>query len=143
MQWQALLMKKVVCWVATTRATPAAMSTLCSAKQSLRLAGLPSPVLSLANGNEPLHYARYRAASPLTYASNIQTPLLILHSEDDLRCPIQQGDQLFTVLRSLKREVEFVRFPAESHELTRSGSPTHRVQRFEIVLDWLRRHLTG
>jgi len=85
----------------------------------------------------------YRAASPLTYASNIQTPLLILHSEDDLRCPIQQGDQLFTVLRSLKREVEFVRFPAESHELTRSGSPTHRVQRFEIVLDWLRRYLTG
>jgi dipeptidyl aminopeptidase/acylaminoacyl peptidase len=83
----------------------------------------------------------YRAASPLTYAANMETPLLIVHSEEDLRCPIQQGEQLFTVLRSLKREVEFVRFPAESHELTRSGSPTHRVQRFEIVLEWLRRHL--
>jgi dipeptidyl aminopeptidase/acylaminoacyl peptidase len=83
----------------------------------------------------------YRAASPITYATNIETPLLILHSEEDLRCPIQQGEQLFTVLRSLKREVEFVRFPGESHELTRSGSPTHRAQRFEIVLDWLRRHL--
>jgi dipeptidyl aminopeptidase/acylaminoacyl peptidase len=83
----------------------------------------------------------YREVSPLTYAGQITTPLLILHSEDDLRCPINQGEQLFTVLRSLKREVEFVRFPAESHELTRSGSPTHRVQRFELVLEWLDRHL--
>ena len=83
----------------------------------------------------------YRQISPLTYADQITTPLLILHSEDDLRCPINQGEQLFTVLRSLKRDVEFVRFPAESHELTRSGSPTHRVQRFELVLEWLDRYL--
>jgi dipeptidyl aminopeptidase/acylaminoacyl peptidase len=83
----------------------------------------------------------YRRISPITYASHMRTPLLILHSENDLRCPINQGEQLFTVLRSLRREVEFVRFPGESHELTRSGSPTHRVQRFEIVLDWLDRHL--
>jgi dipeptidyl aminopeptidase/acylaminoacyl peptidase len=83
----------------------------------------------------------YRAMSPLTYADRITTPVLILHSEEDLRCPINQGEQLFTVLRSLRREVEFVRFPAESHELTRSGSPTHRVQRFELILDWLARHL--
>jgi len=83
----------------------------------------------------------YRQISPLTYAEQITTPTLILHSEDDLRCPINQGEQLFTVLRALRREVEFVRFPGESHELTRSGSPTHRVQRFELVLDWLDRHL--
>jgi dipeptidyl aminopeptidase/acylaminoacyl peptidase len=83
----------------------------------------------------------YRQISPLTYAEAITTPVLILHSENDLRCPINQGEQLFTVLRSLKREVEFVRFPGESHELTRSGSPTHRVQRFEIVLAWLERYL--
>jgi dipeptidyl aminopeptidase/acylaminoacyl peptidase len=85
----------------------------------------------------------YRQLSPLTYAEQITTPVLILHSEDDLRCPINQGEQLFTVLRSLRREVAFVRFPGESHELTRSGSPTHRVQRFEIVLEWLDRHLKG
>jgi dipeptidyl aminopeptidase/acylaminoacyl peptidase len=85
----------------------------------------------------------YRALSPLTYADRIRTPLLILHSEDDLRCPINQGEQLFTVLRSLGRDVEFVRFSGESHELTRSGSPTHRVQRFELILDWLARHLQG
>jgi len=83
----------------------------------------------------------YRQISPLTYADQITTPTLILHSEDDLRCPINQGEQLFTVLRALRREVEFVRFPGESHELTRSGSPTHRVQRFELVLAWLDRYL--
>jgi len=85
----------------------------------------------------------YRAISPLTYAADITTPLLILHSEEDLRCPINQGEQLFTMLRALGREVEFVRFPSESHELTRSGSPTHRVQRFEVVLEFLATHLRG
>jgi dipeptidyl aminopeptidase/acylaminoacyl peptidase len=84
----------------------------------------------------------YRDRSPLTYAERITTPLLILHAEDDLRCPIGQAEMLFTMLRSLRREVEFVRFPGESHELTRSGSPVHRVQRFEIVLEWLGGHLS-
>ena len=79
--------------------------------------------------------------SPTTYATNITTPLLILHSEQDLRCNIEQGEHLFSILRILGREVEMVRFPAESHELTRSGAPVHRVQRFQIVLDWFARHL--
>ena len=79
--------------------------------------------------------------SPITYAEHIKTPLLIMHSENDLRCPIEQAEQLFTILRLLKRDVEFVRFPAESHELSRAGSPLHRVQRFEIVLDWFDRKL--
>ena len=63
----------------------------------------------------------YLQISPWTYAKQIETPLLILHSEQDLRCNIEQADQLFTTLRLLKRDVELVRFPAESHELTRSG----------------------
>ena len=79
--------------------------------------------------------------SPTTYATNITTPLLILHSEQDLRCNIEQGEHLFSILRILGREVEMVRFPAESHELTRSGAPVHRVQRFETVLDWFGRYL--
>jgi dipeptidyl aminopeptidase/acylaminoacyl peptidase len=83
----------------------------------------------------------YLRLSPATYAQNIHTPVLILHSEDDLRCPIEQAEHLFVTLRLLRRPVEFVRFPAESHELTRSGSPAHRVQRFEIVLEWFDRHL--
>jgi dipeptidyl aminopeptidase/acylaminoacyl peptidase len=85
----------------------------------------------------------YRGVSPVSYAESIRTPLLILHSENDLRCPVEQAEHLFTTLRLLKRPVEFVRFPAESHELTRSGSPVHRVQRFELVLEWFDRYLKG
>ena len=87
------------------------------------------------------HVETWLALSPATYAKNIETPVLVLHSEDDLRCNIEQGEHLFTELRLLGKEVEMVRFPAESHELTRSGSPVHRVQRFEIVLDWFGRYL--
>jgi dipeptidyl aminopeptidase/acylaminoacyl peptidase len=85
----------------------------------------------------------YRQMSPSTYAKDITTPLLILHSENDLRCPVGQGEDLFLVLRALKRDVEMVRFPAEGHELSRSGSPIHRVTRFEIILDWWGRHLSA
>ena len=79
--------------------------------------------------------------SPATYAKDINTPLLILHSDKDLRCPVGQGEDLFVRLRSMKKEVEFVRFPEEGHELSRSGSPTHRVMRFEVILEWLGRYL--
>ncbi len=83
----------------------------------------------------------YLSISPATYAERIHTPLLILHSENDLRCAVEQAEHLFVTLRLLKRPVEFVRFPGESHELTRSGSPAHRVQRFHIVLEWFDRYL--
>lgn len=83
----------------------------------------------------------YLKVSPWAHARDITTPLLIIHSENDLRCPVGQAEELFAVLRSLKREVELVRFPGESHELSRSGSPFHRVTRFEIILQWLDRHL--
>jgi dipeptidyl aminopeptidase/acylaminoacyl peptidase len=84
----------------------------------------------------------YRRQSPITYVRNIETPVLILHSEDDLRCPMEQAEELFIALRLLGKEVEYVRFPGESHELTRSGAPRHRVQRFEILLDFFARHLS-
>jgi acylaminoacyl-peptidase len=83
----------------------------------------------------------YLKMSPWTYAKEIETPLLIVHSERDLRCNIEQAEQLFTTLRLLKKDVELVRFPVESHELSRSGNPAHRVQRFELLLDWFDRHL--
>jgi dipeptidyl aminopeptidase/acylaminoacyl peptidase len=85
----------------------------------------------------------YLAQSPTTYAAEITTPLLILHSENDLRCNIEQAEHLFTILRLLGREVEFVRFPGESHELSRSGSPFHRVTRLEILIDWFGRYLAA
>lgn len=83
----------------------------------------------------------YLRMSPSSYATNITTPLLIVHSEEDLRCPVGHAEDLFTILRLHKREVEMVRFPAESHELSRAGSPIHRVQRFEIILEWFDRYL--
>ena len=84
---------------------------------------------------------RYLEISPWTYAKQIETPLLILHSEQDLRCNVEQAEVMFTTLRLLQKEVELVRFPGESHELTRSGNPVHRVQRFELVLEWFDRFL--
>jgi dipeptidyl aminopeptidase/acylaminoacyl peptidase len=80
--------------------------------------------------------------SPATYAREMETPLLIVHSENDLRCNIEQGEHLFTLLRLLDKEVEMLRFPAEGHELSRSGSPLHRVQRFEAILEWFGRYLS-
>jgi dipeptidyl aminopeptidase/acylaminoacyl peptidase len=79
--------------------------------------------------------------SPATYAREIETPLLIVHSENDLRCNVEQGEHLFTLLRLLGKEVEMLRFPSESHELSRSGSPVHRVLRFEAILEWFGRYL--
>ena len=83
----------------------------------------------------------YRLRSPITYVRTITTPLLIVHSEDDLRCPISQAEELFGAMRRLGKEVEFVRFPAEGHELSRAGSPVHRIQRAEILLEFFGRHL--
>ncbi|MBA4179816.1 MAG: peptidase S9 [Anaerolinea sp.] len=79
--------------------------------------------------------------SPLTYAKDIETPVLILHSEVDLRCPISQAEQLFVVLKQRRRDVEFVRFPDEDHEMSRSGRPGHRKDRFEVILDYWQRKL--
>jgi dipeptidyl aminopeptidase/acylaminoacyl peptidase len=79
--------------------------------------------------------------SPATYAKDIETPVLVVHSENDLRCAIEQGEHLFNLLRLLGKEVEMLRFPSESHELTRGGSPFHRVVRFEAVLEWFDRYL--
>src|SRR5215470_12275886 len=84
---------------------------------------------------------KYVERSPLTYAKDITTPLLIVHSEDDLRCPIAEGEQLFVALKTLRRDVTFVRFPDENHELSRSGKPRHRLERFRIILDWFAKYL--
>ncbi len=83
----------------------------------------------------------YAERSPLTHAKNIHTPLLIIHSEDDLRCPIEQAEQLYVALKKQRKEAVLVRFPDENHELSRSGKPRHRLERFRIILEWFTRHL--
>jgi dipeptidyl aminopeptidase/acylaminoacyl peptidase len=87
------------------------------------------------------HREVYLARSPVTYARDITTPLLIIHAEDDLRCPIEQAEQLFVALTMLGREARFVRFPDENHELSRTGRPRHRLERFRHILDWFSLHL--
>lgn len=80
--------------------------------------------------------------SPLRYAANVWTPLLIIHSEGDLRCPVEQAEQLFAALKVLKREVVFVRYPLETnHGLSRSGPPDLRIDRLRRIADWLDRYL--
>jgi dipeptidyl aminopeptidase/acylaminoacyl peptidase len=83
----------------------------------------------------------YIEHSPLTYAKDITTPLLIIHSENDLRCPMEQAEQLFVALKKQHKEVLFVRFPDEDHELSRAGKPRHRLERFRYILQWFGRYL--
>ena len=78
--------------------------------------------------------------SPLTYVTSVKTPLLILHAERDLRCPIEQAEQLFTALKVLGKEAVFVRFPEDNHDLTRGGKPKHRVEHARRIADWFDAH---
>jgi dipeptidyl aminopeptidase/acylaminoacyl peptidase len=79
--------------------------------------------------------------SPIRYVQEMRTPLLLLHAEMDLRCPISQAEELFGALRLLGREVELVRFPGESHDLSRSGRPDRRREHLARVAGWFRQHL--
>lgn len=83
----------------------------------------------------------YLERSPITYVDRVTTPVLILHCEEDHRCPIEQGEQWFTALRYLGKEAVFVRFPGESHDLSRTGRPDRRVARLQWIVDWLAEHL--
>jgi dipeptidyl aminopeptidase/acylaminoacyl peptidase len=79
--------------------------------------------------------------SPLAYVKNMDTPLLILHSEKDYRCPIEQAEQLFIALKREKKEVRFVRFPESNHNLSRTGKPSLREARLQEIVDWFGEHL--
>ncbi|MEE8171176.1 MAG: S9 family peptidase [Phycisphaerae bacterium] len=85
--------------------------------------------------------AHYDRCSPLTYARRMHTPLLIIHAEQDYRCPIEQAEQLFTTLKMLGRTVELVRFEGESHGLSRGGRPQNRAERLRRIRDWFKRYL--
>jgi len=79
--------------------------------------------------------------SPMRHARNVRTPILIIHSEQDLRCPMEQAEQWFIALKRLGVTTEFVRFAGENHELSRSGKPRNRVDRLLFILDWFERYL--
>ncbi|WP_239153301.1 S9 family peptidase [Virgisporangium aliadipatigenens] len=85
--------------------------------------------------------SRWAGCSPLTYADRIRIPTLIIHSEQDLTCPLEQAQRLFSALKRAGTPVEFVIFPGEGHGLSRSGLPSHRLARFDVILEWLARRL--
>jgi dipeptidyl aminopeptidase/acylaminoacyl peptidase len=83
----------------------------------------------------------YWDLSPLKYVGNVKTPCLIIHSEHDYRCPMEQAEQWFIALKKLGVPTEFVRFPDESHGLGRNGKPKRRVERLERTLGWFETYL--
>jgi dipeptidyl aminopeptidase/acylaminoacyl peptidase len=87
-------------------------------------------------GPDPAEVVRQ---SPLTYAHMIDVPMLIIHSENDWRCPVEQAQRLFVALKRRGAEVEMLLFPGEGHELSRAGRPQHRVARLEAIVEWFDR----
>lgn len=86
--------------------------------------------------------AWYREQSPITYVENITTPLLIEHQEGDLRCPIEQGEILYSAVKYLnKAPTKFIRYPGEFHGMSRNGKPWHRVFRLNSFTDWLEQYV--
>lgn len=79
--------------------------------------------------------------SPIKYASQVTTPLLILHGERDDRCPLEQAEQLFTALKKRNKTTAFVRFPGATHELSRSGHPKQRMKRLNYIRSWFDQYL--
>jgi dipeptidyl aminopeptidase/acylaminoacyl peptidase len=87
------------------------------------------------------HLGEYLERSPYTKIHLNEAPLLLLQAEQDLRCPPGQTEMVFTILRSLGREVEMVRYPDESHVMLMIGRPDRRVDRIERIVAWFEKHV--
>ena len=86
----------------------------------------------------------YRERSPVTYVERVQTPLMLIEGESDLRTPTDAGGGvMFRALKALHKPAVMVLFPGETHELSRSGKPAHRIARLEHILNWFDMYLTG
>lgn len=79
--------------------------------------------------------------SPMKYADKVKTPTLFIHSEEDYRCWLAEGIQMFTALKYHGVEARLCMFRGENHELSRSGKPKHRVRRLEEMTNWFEKYL--
>ncbi|WP_369047316.1 S9 family peptidase [Sinomonas sp. P10A9] len=79
--------------------------------------------------------------SPMAHVGDVRTPTLVVHSEEDWRCPIEQAQRYYTALRLGGVDAELLVFPGENHEMSRSGTPHHRKARFEHILRWFGQYL--
>ncbi len=86
---------------------------------------------------------KYHQQSPVRHMEGVTTPTLVIHSEEDHRCPVEQGEQVYNTLKSQGVETEFIRYPGESHGLSRGGRPWHRIHRLERILEWFERFVPG
>jgi dipeptidyl aminopeptidase/acylaminoacyl peptidase len=88
--------------------------------------------------------ADYAARSPITHIDKVTTPLMLIEGEADFRTPpTSGGEQMFRALKYLKKPVVMVRFPGETHELSRSGRPWHRIERLQHIVRWFDVYLQG
>ena len=116
-----------------------AVNNLVSLEYNSDIAGLFSAEIGVRFVDDPDEFMQM---SPITYVKDLNTPLLIIHSEEDLRCPVDQATQFFVACQLLgKEDVEYYLFPGETHELSRSGTPIHRKQRAEIIHEFFDKHL--
>jgi dipeptidyl aminopeptidase/acylaminoacyl peptidase len=92
-------------------------------------------------GNAWAQQATYWRLSPLAYVANVTTPVLIVHSDQDIRTPIDQSIQEYAALKVLGRTTEFVQFPRDNHDLSRTGEPLHRIERLHILANWFSKFL--
>jgi len=86
-------------------------------------------------------FENYWRQSPMKYIGNAKTPTLVIHSEQDLRCDMEQDEQVFVALKKLGVDTEMVRFPDEPHSLSRSGRTDRRIERLNHILRWFDRYL--
>jgi dipeptidyl aminopeptidase/acylaminoacyl peptidase len=84
---------------------------------------------------------KYWDHSPIKYIGNAQTPTLVIHNEMDLRCPIEQGEQVYVALKRLGVPSEMVRFPEEFHGLSRGGRTDRRIARLNHIARWFEKYL--
>ncbi len=94
-------------------------------------------------GDEPPweNVENYWRQSPMKYIGNVKTPTLVIHSENDFRCAIEQSEQIFVALKKLGVDTEMVRFPDESHGLSRGGRTDRRIERLNHIRRWFDRYL--
>lgn len=78
--------------------------------------------------------------SPVAHIRNLRTPLLIIHSENDFRAPVINAEQLFWLGKRYGKKVEFIRYPRDGHELSRSGEPRHIIDRINRIVDWIKKY---
>ena len=79
--------------------------------------------------------------SPLAYADKVKTPTLFIHSEEDYRCPLPEGIQMYSALQFFGVSSRIVIFKDENHELSRNGKPLNRIKRLQEITNWFEKYL--